>query len=191
MRTIKFISILFMSALLLSSCNQTKHNDDSKEVAEEQNDQRFDDTGVENDTEFAVEAADGAMMEIQLGNLALKNAASSEVKDFAQTMISDHGKANDELVTLAASKGISLPTELSDENQKKIEELSSKTGADFDKAYCEFMIKDHKDDVDKFKKQAEKGNDADIKAWAAEKVPALEQHLAMAESMEKTVDELN
>jgi putative membrane protein len=190
MRTLKFISTVFLSLLLLS-CSQTKQNDDSKDVAEEQNDERFDDTAIEDDTQFAVEAADGAMMEIQLGNLALKNAMSSEVKNFAQTMISDHGKANDELVTLAASKGISLPTELSDENQKKVNELSSKTGAEFDKAYCDFMIKDHKDDIDKFKKQAEKGNDADIKAWAAEKIPALEQHLALAESMNKTVEELN
>ena len=61
-------------------------------------------------------------------------------------------------------------------------------GADFDKAYSEFMVKDHKDDVDQFKKAAEKCEDAEIKSWAAEKLPVLESHLSMAESLEDAVD---
>jgi len=197
MKTLKTISILFISLLLISCGNKTDKDyttdekEDSKEAAKEQNDERFDDTAIEDDTKFAVEAADGGMLEVQVANAALSNASSSQVKEFAQTMINEHGKANDELTTLAANKGIVLPTTLSDKSQKKLDDLTKKTGADFDKAFCDFMVKDHKDDIDHFKKQAEKGTDPDLKAWAANKIPTLEHHLSMAEALDKTVADRN
>ncbi|HEX5170407.1 MAG TPA: DUF4142 domain-containing protein [Cyclobacteriaceae bacterium] len=180
--------ILFSLAVLLvlNGCSKPDH-DDSKEIAEEANDDRFDKTGREDDVQFAMDAADGGMLEVKLAQLALTNGASSEVKNFAQTMINDHTKANEELKTLAESKGIVLPTTLSDENQKDYTDLSEKKGADFDKAYCDFMVKDHKDDIDEFKKEAEKGNDPEIKDWASGKVPTLENHLSMAESMKESL----
>src|SRR6266545_5185813 len=64
------------------------------------------------DTKFAKEAAAGGLMEVTLGELATKNAASQAVKDFGQRMVDDHGKANQQLKELAAQKGISLPTAL-------------------------------------------------------------------------------
>ena len=79
---------------------------------------------------------------------------------------------------------------LSDKSQKKYNDLMEKTGKDFEDAYTDCMVKDHKDAVDKFKKQADKGEDADLKSWAAGKVAALEHHLEMAKATEKTVDEI-
>ena len=110
------------------------------------------------------------------------------MKEFAQTMIDDHSKANEELKTLAQSKNITLPTTLSEENQEHYNDIAEKSGAEFDQAYCDFMVKDHKDDLDKFKKAADKAEDPDLKSWAAGKVPVLEHHLSMAEGMEKAVE---
>ena len=188
MKKIKTLSLLFAACFFaLVSCGTKNNQDDSKEVAEEQNEEKFDDTALEDDTEFAVSAADGGMLEVQLGQLALTKATSPKVKEFAQHMVDDHSKANEELKNLAQTKNITLPTTLSEENQKDYEKLAEKSGGEFDKAYCEFMVKDHKYDLDKFKKAAEKAEDADLKSWAAGKVPVLEQHLSMAEDMESTV----
>lgn len=182
----KTITSVMLSALLiagLSSCgNKKAETEDTKEVAEEQNEQKFDETKVEDDTEFAVEAADGGMLEVQLGQLAQANASSADVKAFAKMMVDDHSKANDELKAAAAQKNISLPAALSDKNQKKYDDLAGKTGTDFDKAYIDFMVDDHEEDIDAFKKEAEKGNDADLKAWAAGKVPTLQHHLDAAKT---------
>lgn len=187
MKDIETRSLLFAAFLFaLVSCG-TKNQDDSKEVAEDQNEEKFEDTKLEDDTEFAVEAADGGMLEVQLGQLALTKATSPSVKKFAQTMVDDHSKANEELKTLAQQKNISLPGALSEKNQKKYNDLAEETGEDFDKAYCEFMVKDHKDDIDKFKKAAGDAKDADVKSWAAGKVPVLEHHLGMAQAMEDEV----
>ena len=190
MEKIKLMSLLFAACFfVLVSCDTKSTQDDSKEIAEEQNDEKFDDTDLENDTEFAVEAADGGMLEVQLAQLALTKATSPRVKEYAQAIIDDHSAANEELKSLAQSKNISLPTTLSEKNQKKFNDLAEKSGADFEEAYSEFMVKDHKEDVDKFKKAAENAEDSDIKSWAAGKVPVLEQHLSMAESLEEDVDE--
>lgn len=188
MKNIKALSILFAACFfVLASCGTKSDQDDSKEIAEEQNEEKFDDTQLEDATEFAVEAADGGMLEVQLGQLALTKASSPQVKEFAQSMIDDHSKANEELKNLAQSKNITLPSALSEKNQKDYNDLAEKSGADFDKAYCEFMVKDHKEDLDKFKKAAEKAEDPDLKSWAAGKVPVLEHHLSMAEGLEKGI----
>jgi putative membrane protein len=189
MKKVKTSSLLFAACFFaLVSCATKNNQEDSKEVAEEQNEAKFDDTKLDDDTEFAVAAADGGMLEVQLAQLALTKASSPKVKEFAQSMVDDHTKANEELKSLAQTKNITLPSTISEEKQKDYDKLAEKSGADFDKAYSEFMVKDHKDDVDEFKKAAEKCEDADIKSWAAEKVPVLESHLSMAESMEDAVD---
>jgi putative membrane protein len=191
MKTIKLMSLLLAASFfVLVSCDTKSTRDDSKEIAEEQNDEKFEDTDLKNDTEFAVEAADGGMLEVQLAQLALTKATSPRVKEYAQAIIDDHSKSNEELKSLAQSKNISLPTTLSEKNQKKYNDLAEKSGTDFDEAYSEFMVKDHKDDVNKFKKAARNAEDGDIKSWAAGKVPILEQHLSMAESLEEDVDDI-
>ena len=103
-------------------------------------------------------------------------------------MVDDHSKANSELATLAAQKQISIPPTLSEKKQTKYDDLSKIKGSEFDKAYAKFMVEDHKEDIEAFKKEAEKGIDAELKAWAAEKVPTLEHHLMMAEAAEKAVN---
>lgn len=178
------ILITFIAAVL-SSCTPSSRNDgeDSKDVAEDQNDEKFD-KKAEDDAEFAVKAADGGMLEVKLGELAQTNASNPEVKEFAKMMVDEHSKANEELKTIAASKNISLPSALSDKCQKDYDDLAEKRGEDFDKAYTDFMVKDHKEDLDNFKDQAEKGNDSELRSWAAGKVATLEHHLEMSRQAE-------
>ncbi len=171
----------------LTACGDNAAKQDSKETAEEVNEQKFDNQDTERDAEFAVDAASGGMMEVQLGNLAQTNASSQQIKDFARQMVDEHSKANDELKGLAQQKNITLPAALSADHQKKYDDLAAKKGADFDKAYAAFMVEDHEDDLEDFREEADKGNDADVKAWAASKVPILEHHLEMAKTTRDAV----
>lgn len=139
------------------------------------------------DKAFVKSAAGGGMVEVQLGELAAKNAASQEVKDFGQRMVTDHGKANDELKTLAANKNITLPTELKGKQKEKVDKMSKLTGADFDKKYMKAMVNDHVKDVKKFQKAAKEVKDPEINAFAAKTLPTLEQHLQMAKELAKKV----
>jgi putative membrane protein len=134
---------------------------------------------------FAKEAAEGGMAEVQMGKLAADKGTDSDVKSFGQKMVDDHSKANDELKSLAAKKGIALPQDLSKKHKSTQDKLSKLSGAKFDKAYMKDMVDDHEKDVKAFRKQAKEGSDADIKAFAEKTLPTLESHLDLAKSTYK------
>jgi putative membrane protein len=184
MKKITLSLMMIATVMAFTACNNKKA-EDSKEIAEEQNEAKLDTTALDDDSEFAVAAADGGLMEVQLGELAQKNAASADVKKFGEMMVKDHGKAGEELKTLASQKNITLPAMLGDEKQKKYDDLAKKTGKDFDKAYISFMVDDHKEDISEFEEAAKECKDADVKAWAGEKLPTLKHHLEMAEAIDK------
>ena len=180
-------TFLFVLCFLAFIACSKKTESDSKEIAEDQNKETLD-KDVQRDAEFAISAADGGLMEVKLGELALINGSSPQIKAFGQTMVDDHSKANSELAALTAQKQISIPATLSEKKQTQYDDLSKMKGSEFDKAYAKFMVEDHKEDIEAFKKEAEKGTDAGLKAWAAAKVPTLEHHLMMAEAAKKAVN---
>jgi putative membrane protein len=135
------------------------------------------------DHEFLMEAAMGGLMEVELGRIATQKGASDAVKQFGQRMVDDHSKANTELMTLAQSKGMTLPTQLDAKNQKDVTKLSAMTGAAFDRAYSKMMLSDHRKDVAEFEKQSTKAADPDVKAFASQTLPTLRQHLEMAKAL--------
>lgn len=136
---------------------------------------------------FAETAAMGGMVEVELGNLAQQNGASEQVKQFGKRMVDDHSKANDELKQVASSKDITLPATLDKKHQGDVDKFSKLSGAKFDKAYMSHMVDDHKHDVSDFRKESKSGKDADLKAFAANTLPTLEEHLKLAQSTNDAV----
>lgn len=139
------------------------------------------------DSTFATKAAQGGMAEVKLGELAKEKASSQAVKDFGQKMVDDHTKANDELKGIAGRKGITLPESLDSKDQANYDRLSKLSGPAFDRAYMRDMVTDHRTDVNEFKREANGGTDADLKAFASKTVPTLEEHLRLAESTDNEV----
>ncbi len=195
-------SIFYLSglAVVMMAASCANNSTDSKQQAENANDVKIDSaksndtTGaghamvaMKPDADFAVEAADGGLMEVQLGKLAQQKGVSKQIKDLGALMVKDHGMAYDELTSAAIVKNITIPSTLSDKCQQKVNELTEKKGAEFDKAYAALMVDDHKEDLNAFKKEATKGNDSLLSSWAKGKVPILEHHLMMAEQAKKAV----
>lgn len=167
-------------ALFVVACD-SKKTDDSKEVAEEQNEDNAENSDTKKDSDFAVEAADGGLYEVQLATLALTRATSPEVKKFAQMMVDDHSKVNQELKDLAGKKGIALPDVMGEKKQERYYEFErDEKKENFDKKFMEQMVDDHEEDVKNFEKEAENGEDPDLKSWAAAKLSALRHHLEEA-----------
>ena len=176
MKYVVIIAALFS----ITACNS--NHADSTEQAKNVNKERFD-TPMENDALFCTEAAAAGLTEVQLGELALSRSGSERVKDFGRSMKDDHTTANNELKDLASKKGIAIPATLDKKGQDAYDGLNKKSGADFDKAYMDQMVKDHEMVLKKFREEADDGKDAEIKAWAATKVPVLEHHLQMARDL--------
>jgi putative membrane protein len=132
------------------------------------------------DKAFVKEAAIGGMAEVELGNLVKDKATNDDVKQFGDRMVTDHSKANDELKAWARQNNVTLPTQLDPTHKALINRLSKLSGAAFDKAYMRDMVKDHTEDVAKFRKESKTAANPDLKAWAAKTLPTLEDHLKEA-----------
>jgi putative membrane protein len=143
--------------------------------------------GQASESMFVAKAAHANMAEIELGKMALEKATSEEVKKFAQRMVDDHGKANDELKTLAQNKNFTLP-DAPDPQMKAIKDrLSKLSGPSFDRAYMQTMIVDHRKAVSDFRLASKSAKDADVKGWAAKTLPTLEEHLKMAQTTHTSI----
>jgi putative membrane protein len=141
----------------------------------------------EHDREFITKAASGSMAEIALGATASQKAATPDVKSYADRMVSDHTKASDELKSLAAKKGVMLPSDLEKSTKNEQDKLAKMTGKKVDKEYADFMLKDHEHDLKDFQKAAKDAKDPDVKAWAAKMVPIIEDHLKSAKQLDSKI----
>jgi putative membrane protein len=130
----------------------------------------------EADKKFIVEAAEGGMMEVQGGQVAQQKAANDRVKAFGQMMVQDHSQANDQLKTLAAQKGVTLPADISADMKKHLDAMQKLTGKAFDQHYMSMMNTDHNEDIAKFENEAKNGKDNDVKNWANQTLPVLKKH---------------
>ena len=135
------------------------------------------------DASFVNKAAMGGMMEVKLGEAATTRASEEAVKVYGRRMVDDHGKANGELKDLATKKGWSLPADLDEMHKKMSEKMTMLSGAEFDRAYSEHMLKDHEMVVKEFEHAAQKAADADLRAWATKTLPTLKEHLQMAREL--------
>ena len=128
------------------------------------------------DAKFMKHVARDGMAEVELGRLASQRASSGTVKQFTQQMITDHSRANDELMQLAEQKGVEVPTALDRKHKKAYDSLAKLSGPDFDRAYIREMARDHNKDLKMFNREATRAKDPDVKAWAAKTLPTLQQH---------------
>jgi len=139
------------------------------------------------DYKFVHDAYMGGLLEVRLGELAKEKGAIQSVKEFGDRMIKDHSKANDELKQLATQKGAVLPDQINHREEREWEHMQKLAGKDFDKAYADHMVKDHKKDIKEFQDAAKDAQDLDVKAFAAKTLSTLQQHEELATQMESSV----
>jgi putative membrane protein len=139
--------------------------------------------------DFVDKAAAGGIAEIETSRLALEKSQSADVKAFANMMITDHGKANDELAAIAKQNDIEVPdsTTLVKQAKEKILDMRDES---FDAAYANNQVKAHEEAIALFKKEANTVTDdkveggTQIKGFAQKMLPGLEKHLDMAKKLQ-------
>jgi putative membrane protein len=136
------------------------------------------------DSKFAMTAAHGGAAEVMMGQLAAQKATDPAVKSFGQQMVDDHSKANGQLMSVAQSESMTLPSEPDAKQKAEYAKLSSMSGPAFDKAYVKAMVKDHEEDVKDFTKESQSGNDPKIKDFATTTLPVLQGHLEKIKSIQ-------
>jgi putative membrane protein len=169
-----------LALLALAGCAQTQRAADTTVAAAKA---QVNPTLSTSDAAFMTTAARGGMAEVEMGQLAQRNGRSPAVKRFGQTMVSHHGRSNQEMVALAQQKQITPPSTIGAEQQRIYNDLAKLRGNAFDRAYAQAMVRDHQEDLRLYQEEAANGTDPDVKAFAARHVPVLQEHLRMAQRL--------
>lgn len=187
--------LLLASTLGLTACNKTQQTATSETASSAMSDAgaMMSDTGsmisdaVTPDTpqQFADKAAVSNQFEIEESRLALKTSKNADVLAFAKRMVNDHTAAGKDLdAAVSKSANVTAPsTQLDDSHQSKLDDLKTKTGDDFDKAYISDQKDAHNNAVDLFDDYAKNGEDGALKTFAAKTLPTLEAHKAAIDKM--------
>ena len=186
------LQMVFIAATLLSatSCKDAQKPEDTKKVAEEHNDAKFNTAKSEKDAQFLVNAAEMNMENIKLAQLAQKNSKMTDVQKLGKMMEDAHTKTLSDITTLAKKKLITLPVASTNDAQAAYTKLSTKAGTAFDKEYCDMMVNGHKDAVGAFEKASTEASDADIKQYALQILPGLRTHLDHAITCQKKCEKM-
>ena len=135
------------------------------------------------DTAFIAKAAEGGMAEVEMGKLAEKNGQREDVKSFGSQMARDHGKANENLKSIAAKMNVPLPDKLSAKHQGAIDNLSKTVGPAFDTGYIARMVVEHEKTLLLFEGAQSQVSNEDLKKFIAETLPVVRSHLAIVKKM--------
>jgi putative membrane protein len=192
MKKLSLMAMMAVAALSFQACNNAAK--DSKATADSVNTVKDSTTtgatGIavdQNDSKFATDAANAGMAEVAAGKLASEKAVDAQVKDFGKMMVMDHTKANEELMAIAKTKNITLPTAPDADHQKMAADLAAKSGKDFDKAYVDAMVDGHKKVASMLEDASKNCKDADLMAWATKTLPTVKAHLAKVEAIQKSM----
>jgi putative membrane protein len=135
------------------------------------------------DQEFVRKALEGGAAEVQMGQLAQQKSQSDDVKQFAQKMVDDHTKLDEQMQPVAQHLGISEPKGPSKKDSKLIAKLESLSGPQFDQEYIKAMLKGHKQDLKDFKDEAQMAADPNVKQVAQQGETVVSQHLQLIEQI--------
>lgn len=182
MKKLSYVLMIALAGYALQGCNSTPK--DAKESADSVNNAK--DTSatspdtmktVTDDAKFATSAAAGGMAEIEFSKLAEQKTSDAQIKKFAGMMVKDHSAAGDSLMAIAKKENITLPATMDADHQKKYDDMSKLTGTDFDKAYVNLMVDDHKGALSLMQDEAKNGKDPALAAFAGKTATVVQMHL--------------
>jgi putative membrane protein len=137
------------------------------------------------DQDFITLAAQSDMTEAHLGQMAAEQASSQAVKDYAQTLVTEHTSDYNKLTALAKKANLTVPTGIDDKHQKMIAPLEKLKGKAFDRSYIHTMITSHETAAAAYDLESRSGQNADVKAYAQQTLPTLEKHKNDAKALMK------
>ena len=182
-----FIKTTIVAAALMSatSCMDNTKPEDTKVVAETQNEHLYKSTKTERDVQFIVNVAAIDLNEIQLAQLAQGKSDNDDIKNFAKMLEADHLASLKEITSIADKKKVIIPTSSTDDGKKDFKQLTGLSNVDFDNQYTTLMVKGHQDAITLFDKAATESEDHELKKIANLTLPKLHAHLEMATSLKE------
>ncbi len=180
---LKTFTVALITVTMIA-CDSQKKNENSVEIAKDQNDEVFTERDDEKDADFIVNTVASNYAEIKLAQLAQTKSADPQVKELASKLESDHKKILNELKAYATKNGITIPMEEAESDRKDIDDLAKEDAKDFDKKWCKMVENKHEKTIDKLESRLDKTEDTELKNWISSTLPGLRTHEEMLEQHE-------
>jgi putative membrane protein len=142
------------------------------------------------DMEFANKAATAGKAEVELAKVGTEKAADPDVKTFADRLVQDHTKANEQLTQIMQSKGMEMPAEEPAEAKAEYDRITALSGNEFDREFMMHWVSSHEKGVELYSTEAESGQDPELKQFAADTLPTLQEHLDEAKRIEMSLQQV-
>jgi len=188
MKKILIITATGVALVSFSACHNASKN--SVSAADSTNNANISSNTTtlnQTETDFAVEAANVGMMEVELGKVAQQKSHSRRVRDFGKMMVDDHSGLDDRMKEIATSLNITLPDSIATGDRKKVDDLKKKSGNAFDKAYIGMMVNGHTSVINDFEKAANDIKDTMLNSFATQALPVLQKHLDSAQAIQQSL----
>lgn len=153
---------------------------------------RAEDSNMENEmqniSDFMTTAASNGMFEVQASQLAMERSNNAQIDEYAQMMVNDHQKANDQLKQLAQQKNVMLPDSLGENMMGHMQDLRDAQANELDMTYLNKMEETHQSAVDLFESAANDIQDPEVQNFASTTLPTLQQHLDRVKQLKETMN---
>lgn len=136
------------------------------------------------DNEFVMKAGSSGLAEVAIGKVGQEKAKNADVKKFAERVVTDHSKANEELTRIAKDSGITVPDKPSAEQEQHVKHFSEGAARDFDKDFVNHMVDSHTKGVDLFTKASKELKNEKLRGFADKTLPTLKEHLEIAKKLQ-------
>lgn len=170
------IATLVIGSLAVACQDNAAKPEESKEIAEDKNEKKFNTDSSERNAQFVVDAAAGNYAEIKLAELAQQKSTNKEIKDIAKMLQNDHTAALNDLKILASNKSISIPAEEPEKARENIKDLSEAKPAAFDRKWADQLMEKHQQTITDYEKALNDVTDPDIKNWISMVLPTIRTH---------------
>jgi len=173
------IPIIILIALLTSLCTPRESQVDSKEVADEKNQEKFTTREARQDAKIVTAAIASSLAEVRLCELAIEKTRDQELKNISMHIKNDHAMLLADLKTYAADRVITVPSTEGNNVRSRIEKLKTES-ADFNKKWCEQVLDLHKEAISNLEQAKDNASDPDLREWATSTLPRLRKNLDLA-----------
>jgi putative membrane protein len=178
-------SLVLATTLIACAALQANEHEDKK-AGDKAHKEHADKGGPMTAEKFIQKAQASGLMEVQMGQLGQQQAQNQEVKNLAAALVRDHTQANQKLQQIASAKNVTLDQKERAKHEKHIDQLKSKSGADFDKEFVRMALQHHKKDIAEFER-CRNLTDQELKSFISETLPKLRQHQQMARTAARSV----
>lgn len=144
-------------------------------------------TVTQKDQHFLQHAARDNQGEIRLALMAVKQAANPAVRAYARLMVNDHVALETQLANVMGELRVPSANGLTQEDRSDRQKLRPLYGTRFDLTFMQAQVQDHAQDVQNFARELQTTRTFQVSALAATTLPVLQQHLALAEAVQRYV----